>query len=373
MPKFYEFFSGGGMARLGLGDEWKCLLANDICPKKVSTYIDNFGQNEVICKDIYALNSDELPGEADLIWGSFPCQDLSLAGNGAGLNGERSGTFKKLVSLIADLKKEKRQPKIVVLENVVGAITSHNGRDFFAIMTALTKLGYHVGAMVIDGALFVPQSRPRLFIIATKTRKSKLGNLASRAPNPNWHPQNLVLAHDQLSTQLKKKWVWWNLALPQQRTINLIDVIEADQNDVALLPPKEVDALLNMMSDVNITKVNKARKQGHLQVGALYKRVRAQADGTKLQRAEVRFDNLAGCLRTPTGGSSRQTLLFIDGDNTAARLLTRRETARLMGVPETYNLPLKYNDAYHVFGDGLVVPAVAWLESNILRPLSQLD
>jgi DNA (cytosine-5)-methyltransferase 1 len=372
MPNFYEFFSGGGMARLGLGNEWDCLMANDICPKKVTTYTNNFGNKEVVCRDIYSLTSSELPDIADLVWGSFPCQDLSLAGNGAGLDGKRSGTFKKLISLISDLKSENRLPKIVVLENVVGAITSHEGEDFRAIMSALTALGYNVGPLVIDGALFVPQSRPRLFIVATTVKKSKLGTLSAESMNPKWHPQNLVHAYKHLSDNLKAKWIWWNLDTPPARQRKLADIIEHNQTDVEFLSQDEVSSLLGMMSEVNLSKIDTARLKGELQVGALYKRVRKQSDGTKVQRAEVRFDDTAGCLRTPTGGSSRQTLIFINGEKTEARLLTRREAARLMGVPETYQLPTKYNDAYHVFGDGLVVPAVSWLESNILRPILQL-
>ena len=85
------------------------------------------------------------------------------------------------------------------------------------------------------------------------------------------------------------------------------------------------------------------------------------------------FDGTAGCLRTPTGGSSRQTLIIVNNNDVRARLLSRREAARLMGVPERYRLPERYNDAYHVFGDGLVVPAVSWIERHVLKPLQQVS
>jgi len=373
MPNFFEFFSGGGMARLGLGDDWNCSFANDICDKKVSTYVNNFGDDEVIKKDIYKLNASFLPGKADLIWGSFPCQDLSLAGNGAGLSGERSGTFNKLMSIVKELKDERRQPNIIVLENVVGAITSHGGKDFEAIIESLASLGYYSGCLVVNGASFVPQSRPRLFIIATKTPKTRFIGLTSKEASPAWHPTNLVKAHASLPENLKKKWVWWSMPTPPERDKDLIDIIEPNPTDVKELDKIEVNRLISMMSDTNLKKLYQAKKESKLMVGGLYKRIRQQKNGEKLQRAEIRFDGTAGCLRTPTGGSSRQTLILVENNNVRARLLSRREAARLMGVPDNYKLPERYNDAYHVFGDGLVVPAVSWIEKNLLRPIQNIS
>ena len=84
MLSFYEFFAGGGMARAGLGEGWQCLLANDVDPKKAASYARNWGDGDLRVGDVGALRVDELPGRADLVWASFPCQDLSLAGAGAG-------------------------------------------------------------------------------------------------------------------------------------------------------------------------------------------------------------------------------------------------------------------------------------------------
>src|ERR1700756_2512225 len=93
MPEFYEFFAGGGMARTGLGPGWTCLFANDFDPKKACAYRQNFGAAELKLGDVRAVTPPALPGAADLAWASFPCQDLSLAGVGAGLQAERSGAF----------------------------------------------------------------------------------------------------------------------------------------------------------------------------------------------------------------------------------------------------------------------------------------
>ena len=89
----------------------------------------------------------------------------------------------------------------------------------------------------------------------------------------------------------------------------------------------------------------------------------------KVQRAEIRFDDVAGCLRTPVGGSSRQTIMVIEGKRVRSRLLSPREAARLMGLPDAYALPKNYNDAYHLAGDGVAVPVVRFLAEHVLEPL----
>jgi DNA (cytosine-5)-methyltransferase 1 len=148
---FYEFFSGGGMARLGLGRRWECLFANDSCQKKARAYRSNFnGAPELTVGDVGRLSTADLPGKPSLVWASFPCQDLSLAGNGAGLKGERSGTFWPFWRLMETLIREGRGSPLIVLENVVGAITSNGGRDFRAILQAVSGAGYRVGALVIN-------------------------------------------------------------------------------------------------------------------------------------------------------------------------------------------------------------------------------
>jgi site-specific DNA-cytosine methylase len=94
-----------------------------------------------------------------------------------------------------------------------------------------------------------------------------------------------------------------------------------------------------------------------------------QAHEASIQRAEVRFDNVAGCLRTPGGGSSRQLLIFVSGNNIKSRLLSPRETARLMGLPDTYRLPENNYDAYHLTGDGVAVPVVRFLASELFEKI----
>lgn len=124
-----------------------------------------------------------------------------------------------------------------------------------------------------------------------------------------------------------------------------------------------------MMSATNLAKVNAAKRAERRMVGGVYKRTRLDENGVKVQRAEVRFDDIAGCLRTPAGGSSRQTIIVVDGANIRSRLISSRETARLMGLDDEYKLPKNYNEAYHLTGDGVAVPVVRHLAHHILEPL----
>lgn len=357
--KFYEFFAGGGMARAGLGEDWQCLFANDFDEKKASSYRANWGTDELFVKDVAQVKMSDLPGVADLVWASFPCQDLSLAGAGAGLAGGRSGTFWPFWKLIERLKKESRAPKLVVLENVYGAITSHDGRDFAAIGKAFAKVGYRFGALVIDAALFVPQSRPRLFIVGVRDELQVPEKLCSETAHDVWHPKSLRTAVAKLEKSAAGNHFWIHLPLPTRRENDLVDIIERE--GAPWDSPEKTKKILGMMSVVNKKKVEKAKTFGRMVIGGIYMRTR---DG--IQRAEVRFDGIAGCLRTPGGGSSRQTIIAVEGDIVRTRLLTTREGARLMGLPDTYELPEKYNDAYHLVGDGVVVPVVKFLADNFL-------
>ena len=177
---FFEFFAGGGMARAGLGPDWTCLFANDFDYRKGLAYQANWGAPGVLkVGDVRAVKTEELPGTVDLAWASFPCQDLSLAGGGAGLKGERSGTFYPFWEIMARLAGEGRAPRVVALENVTGTLTSHGGADFEAICSTFAQSGYRYGALVLDAALFVPQSRRRLFVVGVRAELDVDGAMLS--------------------------------------------------------------------------------------------------------------------------------------------------------------------------------------------------
>jgi DNA (cytosine-5)-methyltransferase 1 len=357
------------MARAGLGQNWECVFANDIDIKKAESYKCNWGDGEIKVDDIANIGTDNLKNLADLTWASFPCQDLSSAGSGAGLKGARSGTFWPFWNLVKKLKIEDKVPKMVVLENVCGALTSHEGKDFSAICSALQKEDYLFGAVVMDAVDFLPQSRPRLFFIGVQKNLTDISFLTQDSPDSKWHPKALITAHQKLEGATKNSWVWWNIPYPDKRKNCLSDFVEKNPESVGWHTAAETQRLISLMSPLNLSKLQKIQELGEPKIGTIYKRTRKDRYGNKVQRAEVRFDNISGCLRTPSGGSSRQIMIFVHKEEIRSRLISTRETARLMGLSEDYKLPQKYNDAYHLTGDGVVVPVVNYISRHILEPV----
>lgn len=371
-PTFYEFFAGAGMARAGLGEGWNCIFANDFDHKKGITYQANWGAPGILkVGDIREINSNELNGTADLAWASFPCQDLSLAGSGAGLKGERSGTFYPFWDVMKSLIAEGRAPRVIALENVTGTLTSHGGNDFEAICQTFADNGYRYGAIVVDAALFLPQSRPRLFVIGVRADIPIQDAITAPGALGPFHTKRLQTAVARLRGDAKEKWLWWNMPTPAHRNTVFADLIEEKPESVTWHTAAQTAQLLDLMSDINLAKVNAAKRAGRRMVGGVYKRTRVDENGEKVQRAEIRFDDVAGCLRTPTGGSSRQTIVVVNGDEIRSRLISARETARLMGLPDNYKLPKNYNESYHLTGDGVAVPVVRHIAQHLIEPLVQ--
>ena len=354
------------MVRQGLGPHWNCVFANDFDAKKTAAYQTNWGGGEIVLEDIHKLTTTDLPpGQAHLAWASFPCQDLSLAGRRAGLQGGKSGAFWGFHNLMSGLAAEGREPTVLALENVPGLLSAHGGADFSALCDAVAGLGYHLGAVMVDAKDFVPQSRQRLILIAAKNP-----DVALVSPQPiSWcSPPTLTDATEGLSAAAKAKWVWWRLPEPTGVVRPFSALVEDFPSSVSWHDPNETQALLSMMNKTHLSKVAAAKNSGKRQVGTIYKRTRTE-NGAKVQRAEVRFDNIAGCLRTPGGGSSRQTIMVVDGHLARSRLISTRETARLMGLPDSYILPENYNEAYHLTGDGVVAPVVRYLAEHIFEKI----
>jgi hypothetical protein len=246
---FYEFFAGGGMARIGLGPSWSCLLANDNDHGKARSYAANFGREGLLVGDVARLTVADLPGRVHLAWCSFPCQDISLAGDRAGMDGTRSSTFWSYWKLMQALRAEDRATRIIVIENVTGLISSHGGQDLDAIFDALTRGGYRYGAMVIDGALLIPQSRQRVFIVAVDAALDIPAGIVGEPPRL-FYPRGLVTA-----LQRRPDPVWWRLPVPPARNTVLADLIEDEPSgpfpqEGLWETPAETVRFIGMMSEV---------------------------------------------------------------------------------------------------------------------------
>lgn len=362
------------MVRAALGAKWACQFANDCDRLKSDTYTKNFGGAEFTLRDIHDLKPKDLTGRADMAWASFPCQDLSCAGAGKGIGAAgrlaqtRSGTFWPFIALMHSLKARRRAPKIIVLENVLGLLTTNGGSDFRSVADALCGLGYRVGATVIDARHFVPQSRPRLFVFGIAARISVPRELKSAGPVSPWHPEMLTRAWHDLPKRVRRKWVWLNPGTAPGAKKVLADVVSDEPAGVEWHTPAQTRRLIGLMSPIHRGKLRDAKRAGDRKVATLFLRMRPEKGGNR-QRAEINFGDAAGCLRTPRGGGSRPRVLVVNGEKVHSRLLSPREAAGLMGLDSRYVLPSAYEAAFQVLGDGVAVPVVRFIRNKILEPV----
>lgn len=358
-PVAWEFFAGGGLAGLGLNG-FRIGFANDIAAMKATAFRANHPGVILHQGDVWDIDPADLPPAPDLAWASSPCQDVSLAGARGGLKARRSGAFWGFWRLMQGLGEHR--PRVVVIENVAGLLTSGGGADFAAVCGAMAEAGYRVGALEMDAALWLPQSRPRLFIVALRDAVGP----ETAGPKGVFHTPRLIAAVERLPPDMRAHWAWWSLPAPPRRNLDLAAVLEPDEA-VEWLDEAKGSAVLAMVAPLHKARLEAALGSGERRVGAAYRRVRME-HGMKAQRLEIRFDGLAGCLRTPAGGSSRQYIVVCEHGLTRVRRLTGREAARLMGVAEDYVLPSSESAALKLMGDAVAVPVVRALTEGLLRP-----
>ncbi len=363
-PKtFAEFFSGIGLMRMGLEQAgWEIKFANDIDPLKEKIYNNHFQDtpNHFYFGDIHKLSSNDVP-TVTLATASFPCTDLSLAGRRVGLSGSQSSAFWGFIKLLRDM--ENRRPPLILLENVEGFLTSHNGKDFQEALLALNELGYEVDAFVIDAARFVPQSRVRLFIIGRQAVKQFYG----------WNEKTLRFYQSEIRTSKLADFIFdhqeinWNIRnLPKlpKRSNSLENIIEhIDEKSKDWWSEERVEYLLNQTFDRHRAVIDIAKDQPEYSYFTAFRRIR---NGRSM--AEIRSDGIAGCLRTPKGGSARQILLRVGKGEIRIRFLSPRECARLMGA-DNFIISGSFNESLFGFGDAVCVPVVKWIAENYLNPV----
>lgn len=360
---YAEYFAGIGLVRLALEQAgWRIAFANDWDARKFQMYSSYFkdAQKHYLVKDIFKIGDRPIPPTL-LATASFPCIDLSLAGNLTGINGKNSSAF---WGFIKALEMQSQKPPIVLLENVMGWLTSNDGKDFRITVQALNRLGYACDVFAIDAAHFVPQSRLRVFAIAFQTNRvnSDIETLTTRHPSLTTNRLKQAIEGNR-----DLNWNFLNIPpLPERKIGDLAAIVETlGDRDSRWWSDDEVQRHLNMMSANNLSYVRQIQDRPNYSYCTMYRRVR-----NKQQRAEIRKDGIAGCLRTARGGSSRQMLIRAGRNSIKMRLMTPREYARLQGVPDDYPIPSQVNQALTGFGDAVCVPVVRWIAEHILNPLA---
>jgi DNA (cytosine-5)-methyltransferase 1 len=356
-----EFFAGIGLMRMGLQQAgWRVVWANDIHGDKMKMYRGHFTNDEshFHLGDVHQLDPGSIPTVA-LATASFPCNDLSLAGGRRGLAGQHSGAFWGFMNVLKGMGT--RCPALVMLENVPGFLTSHDGRDFKDACLALNDLSYSVDAFIIDASLFVPQSRQRLFLIGKReNRKAK-----SVAETPSFYESQCrppALA-DFILWNSDIRWSIRTLPSISKTISSLRDILEdLPTNSVYWWSKQRSEYLINQMSDKHRAMADEMIAGKQVTCGTVFRRVR---HGRSM--AELRTDGIAGCLRTPRGGSGRQILFLAGKGRYSVRLLTPRECARLMGA-DNFRITVPLNQALFGFGDAVCVPVIRWIAENYLTP-----
>lgn len=364
-PTFAEFFAGIGLVRVALESRgWTAKFANDIDPLKGEMYRHNFRGEGADCfnvADIHELDPADVPN-VNLATVCFPCNDLSLAGARLGLAGAQSGAFWGFIKVLRGMGR--RRPKLVLIENVAGFLSSHGGKDFNDALLALNGLGYNCDAFVLDAVHFVPQSRPRLFVVGVfdRGRPSEVRETL-RFYCSALRPPALA---DFIFTHPNIRWAIRELPDPPQRTIHLKDILEDISPDGKEWWSKErAEYLLSQMSPRHAEVAARMISGAIYAYGTVFRRVR---NGKSM--AELRTDGIAGCLRTPRGGSGRQILLKGGRGKFFVRLLTPRECARLQGVPDSYVIRVNLNQALFGFGDAVCVPVIQWIADHYLNTVT---
>lgn len=376
MKTFLEFFAGVGLVREGMSlDGWDCLWANDHSKDKQDTYIQNYGDEHFFLADIWDVvkDSDNLP-EAFMYTASFPCTDLSVAGNRAGLAGAESGTVNALFEILDKKERTNNKPKIVMLENVKGFLTSHDGEDCRNTVNLFTQLGYYVDILEVDASYFTPQSRQRVFMVAVEKSiadRIMLMRNDGVALDPWWNILygNPVLRSKKVTDIVKNNpelnWGLFNIEFNRELNNNLNSIIDLSVEDDSQLwwDGKRQKHLFNQMNTQHKIALDKMISNDYLSYGTVFRRMR-----NGISTAEMRTDGIAGCLRTPRGGSSKQILIQAGFGEWKVRLLNPREYARLQGVRDSFLLPDNMNKSFFAMGDAVCVPVIEFLSRQILSP-----
>ena len=334
---------------------FRVVFANDIDEVKERVYEANGGTTGFILSDIRELAGNDVP-DVELAVASFPCTDVSVAGGRAGLNGRHSSLVHEFLRIVDEM--HDRKPQVILLENVLGFATSNAGKDLRATIANLNDLGYICDIVVLDAARFVPQSRPRIFIIAWPGIPTDPELLFMSDVRPPWiirfREQNPELALGALQLP----------PLPHcsETLADMVDRLGPD--DSTWWTDERLQKFLDSLSAIQAARLQRLKSSHSVRWATAYRRTRH----TKAVW-EIRGDDISGCLRTGKGGSSRQALVEAGLGEVRARWMTAREYCRLQGSPDTDLAGITENQGRFALGDAVCVPVISWLARSALAPL----
>ena len=332
--RMIDLFAGVGGTRLGLESiGGQCVWTSEWDRFSKQTYSTNFQDKHTLCGDIREVKEKEIP-DFDLLVGGFPCQPFSIAGVSKknslgkphGFQCKTQGTlFFDVARIIAH-----HRPAVFVLENVKNLLSHRQGETFGVIRDTLeNELGYEVHHKVIDAKPFVPQHRERIFIVGFREPTS---------------------------------FSWSKLKLPKVGP--KLDSILHPQNGSE---DPEDPFTIGAKARVNPKYTLSDKLWNYLQQYAAKHKAKGNGFGFGL----VTPDDVARTLsaRYYKDGSE---ILVSQGSRRNPRRLTPRECARLMGFPESWQIPVSDTQAYRQFGNSVAVPVVKAVAKAIQPHLKKI-
>ena len=321
--RFIDLFAGIGGIRLGFeAHGGQCVFTSEWNKFSQKTYLENFPESSshTFVGDITTIDEKDVPDHEVLLAG-FPCQPFSIAGvskkNALGRpHGFECTTQGTLFFDVARIIAEKK-PKAFLLENVKNLLSHDKGNTFKVILQTLREeLGYEVHYKVVDGQHFVPQHRERILIVGFKN---------------------------------KTEFSWDDLQLPEKGTIKLSTILHPQNGSEQPEEPYTTEDAAKVNPKYTLTP----KLWAYLKAYAEKHRKAGNGFGFGLVDSNSVARTLSA--RYYKDGSE---ILVSQGKRKRPRRLTPRECARLMGFPDSFNIPVSDTQAYRQFGNSVVMPVM---------------
>ncbi|MBV8261588.1 MAG: DNA (cytosine-5-)-methyltransferase [Paraburkholderia sp.] len=336
--RFIDLFAGIGGIRKGFeAHGGECVFTSEWNPFSRKTYLENYGEDHPFIGDITAVDAADVP-DHDVLLAGFPCQPFSIAGvskkNALGRpHGFACTTQGTLFFDVARIIAEKR-PAAFLLENVKNLMSHDRGRTFDVILQVLRdELGYDVHYRVIDGRHFTPQHRERIIIVGFREPAA---------------------------------FSWDALALPGNGP-RLASILHRTDGREPVLPWDGERFFDHGERRVQSKYTLTPGLWAYLQQYAEKHRAAGNGFGYGLAFPDSVTRTLSA--RYHKDGSE---ILVYQGEGVRPRRLTPRECARLMGLPDTFRIPVSDTQAYRQFGNSVVMPVMREVARTMMPHLDAL-
>lgn len=333
---FIEFFAGIGLMRIALEKlGWKCVFANEMNTVKCGIYDSNFGQPNITRGDISTVDESIIP-TARMATICFPCQDVSIAQRRVrSVYGERTGIVWHVLDMIGHMNE--RKPEFLLLENVPGLLTSNKGTDIAGILTVIRELGYTCDVLLLNANHFVPQSRERVFFLAS-LRPPKYGVLRLNAPVSRYKQKILERLNENR-----------HIDIPQ--------------------PPAKVKDLVDFIEDIPHHDTRWFQDSRRMYwINLLQKDTKTLGENQRYWICRRWMGKAPLAAHCPCLMASDERLVLFDLKNSTPmmRYLTVFEAAKLMGIPSSFGFPARMNDRFKLkcIGEAVCVNVVEFIVSN---------